>query len=61
MIRTLIFGSALAGVLALGTLSAAQDEIPSAGDSVEVSQKADALAAAKTDTENWRQLTLTVC
>lgn len=56
MIRTLIFGSALAGVLALGTLSAAQDETPSAGDSVEVSQKADALAAAKTDTENWRQI-----
>ena len=56
MIRTLILGSALVSVLAFGALSAAQDETQAPEDTLEVSQDAEALAAAKTDTENWRQI-----
>ena len=49
MIRALLLGSALAGVLAFGALSVAQDEAAPAPDAVAVSSE-----VAKADTANWR-------
>lgn len=70
MIRTLIIGSALAGVFAFGALSVAQDETPTLGDIVDIVEgeaeelveavaeagvtNQELLASAKTDAENWR-------
>ncbi|MEO9968860.1 MAG: peptidylprolyl isomerase [Hyphomonadaceae bacterium] len=72
MIRTLILGSAMAGVLAFGALSVAQDEAPTLGDIVDIIE-ADSgdivdtvvegdtansalISAAKADPTNWRKI-----
>ncbi len=49
MIRALLLGSALAGVLAFGALSVAQEEAEPAPDAVAISSE-----VAKADTANWR-------